>query len=486
MTKSIASAAAGRGMLARFWAKAFAVLLLVILADQLFLGWKAGSTLGLFGLMLLAVVWMLRVVRPDRVDYAIAIAAFGLCLALAYDPGTIAALLLWCALALLVLRPTLSGSPDLRRWLVTLGLFTVLAPWKLSIDLFRVKRVGKRRNTRTSPSLIGTLALPIVAIALFGGLLIWANPILERTLSQFAFHNYDALITVDRVALWVVSAVMVWALLRSSAVRLPQFNDKPGAQFADNLSFLFSFRGTFFALVLCNILLAVQNGLDIAFLWGGGTLPDGMTYAEYAQRGAQALIVTALLAGIFALVALRQGSESESNRSIRFLVYLWLGQNVFLVISAIERTLAYVAVYALTPMRLAALLWMGLVAVGLVLIVYRIVARRSGVWLINANLAAAIALLYATAFIDFSGISAAYNVRHAREVTGSGTPLDIAYMRQLGPTAIPALDWFLANATQDEINRVWAIQMRDSLKGDLAYQQNDWRTWTLAGYRLSH
>ena len=485
MTNLNTAAVSGRGMLARFWMKAISALLLVLAADQLFLGWKGGSTLGVFGLALLLAVWMLRVVRPDRVDYGLAFAALGLCAALFYDPGKIAALLLWSTLAVLVLRPTLSGPLDFRRWLATLGLFSILAPWKLFIDLFRVKRVGSKRPGRTRLPLFGTLVLPVIALMLFGGLLIWANPILERTFNDFAFSGYESFITIDRVALWIVAATMVWALLRSTAVRLPLFSDNPGAGLARSLDFLFSLRGTLLALLLCNVLLATQNALDITFLWGGGTLPDGMTYAEYAQRGAQALMVTALLAGIFALIALRQGSESESNGLVRFLVYLWLAQNVFLVASAIERTLAYVAVYALTPMRLAALLWMGLVAVGLILIVWRIVTRKSSLWLVNANIMAAAALLYATAFINLSGLSADYNVRHAREVTGEGVVLDVGYMRELGPSALPALDWFIAN-TPDSDNHRLAVTMRGYLDGDLAYQQHDWRTWTLAGYRLSH
>ena len=53
--------------------------------------------------------------------------------------------------------------------------------------------------------------------------------------------------------------------------------------------------------------------MDFVYLWGGKTLPDGMSYAEYAHRGAYPLIATALLAGAFVLVALRPGSETESD-----------------------------------------------------------------------------------------------------------------------------------------------------------------------------
>lgn len=50
------------------------------------------------------------------------------------------------------------------------------------------------------------------------------------------------------------------------------------------------------ALVVFNAIFAVQTLLDAAYLWGGVALPDGLSYAAYAHRGAYPLIVTALLA----------------------------------------------------------------------------------------------------------------------------------------------------------------------------------------------
>ena len=49
----------------------------------------------------------------------------------------------------------------------------------------------------------------------------------------------------------------------------------------------------------------MQTGLDLAYLWGGLALPDGMSHAEYAHRGAYPLVVTALLAAGFVLIAMR-------------------------------------------------------------------------------------------------------------------------------------------------------------------------------------
>ena len=135
------------------------------------------------------------------------------------------------------------------------------------------------------------------------------------------------------------------------------------------------------ALLVFNLMFAVQTVLDAAYLWGGVALPDGMSYASYAHRGAYPLIVTALLAAGFVLAAMRPGSATSNDGLIRWLVYLWVAQNIVLVISSILRLDLYVGIYALTYWRVAAFIWMGLVAAGLVLIIARIAGGKSNRWL---------------------------------------------------------------------------------------------------------
>ena len=141
------------------------------------------------------------------------------------------------------------------------------------------------------------------------------------------------------------------------------------------------------SLAAFNLIFALQNGLDIAFLWSGAPLPEGMTLAEYAHRGAYPLIATALLAALFVLVTLRPGSPTAESPLVRRLVYAWIAQNVVLVASTMLRTVDYIEAYSLTRLRIAALIWMALVAIGLVLICVRLWRGKSGAWLINANLA---------------------------------------------------------------------------------------------------
>ena len=126
---------------------------------------------------------------------------------------------------------------------------------------------------------------------------------------------------------------------------------------------------------------------------------------------------------------------------VRRLVMLWIAQNVFLVGSSILRTLDYVEAYSLTVLRISALLWMGLVAVGLVLVGWRMLRGHSAGWLINANLAAAGVLLTGVCFVDLGAVAANWNVRHAREIDGRGAMLDLCYLNRLGGSSLlPLID----------------------------------------------
>jgi hypothetical protein len=207
------------------------------------------------------------------------------------------------------------------------------------------------------------------------------------------------------------------------------------------------------SLIVFNALFALQNGLDAVILWGGAGPPAGLTLAQYAHRGAYPLIATALLAGLFVLVALDPRRSTAKVPLIRILVVAWVAQNLFLVASSILRTVDYVQAYSLTRLRIAALVWMGLVGLGLVLICWRMLRGKSGAWLINANAAAALLVLAAACVVDLGAVAAAWNVRHAREMGGQGPELDVCYLNTLGPSALVSLVEAERRSTSPELTR---------------------------------
>jgi Domain of unknown function (DUF4173) len=197
------------------------------------------------------------------------------------------------------------------------------------------------------------------------------------------------------------------------------------------------------------------------------------------------------------MAALQPGSRAESSRPLRWLVALWTAQNVLLVASSARRTLAYVDAYGMTMWRLSGLIWMGLVAAGLVFIAWRIIATRSATWLMNANLGAAFVVLLSCGMIDLRAITAEWNVARALTQIASAhgittIDLDLNYLEGLGPSSIAPLQQLAAAAPAD--GSIWtaagsiareAPAATQRLCGELSAAQSDWTRWTLR-HALTH
>jgi hypothetical protein len=444
---------------------------LVALADTFFFGGHVGSTVGVFALTLVAVIVFVHagVRRDPRARVAVTLAAV-MAAVLFNAPSVQGWLLYWTALTVAVLSPRAGPCLDALTWSRRLGhqaFFGMIGPVR---DGLRLRgRLGLPRGTL--PRFLAIVAIPAIGGAVFLSLFASANPIIDQVVSAIRVPDFD----IPRVLFWLVCLQGVWSFLRPRFLR--RGKGAP-AKSSDRPIPGISVASVGLSLGVFNALFALQNGLDIAFLWSGAALPKGVTLAEYAHRGAYPLIATALLAGVFVLVALRPDSATARQPWLRGLVVLWVAQNVFLVASSILRTLDYVEAYSLTRLRIAALLWMGLVAVGLMLICWRLLRRKTSGWLINANVLAAGLVFAGCSVVDLGGVAAQWNVDHAREVGGDGPPLDLCYLTSLSHSSIvvPLSDLErrpLSPTFRDRVSRVRSVALQD-----LKTRQAQWRSWT--------
>ena len=219
-----------------------------------------------------------------------------------------------------------------------------------------------------------------------------------------------------------------------------------------------------------------------------------MSHAAYAHRGAYPLVVTALLAAAFVLVAMRPEGSGARDPRIRPLILVWVAQNIMLVLSAMLRLDLYVGAYSLTELRVAAFVWMLLVMTGLLLILVQILSRKGIGWLVAANALALAVTLYAYSAVDTAVVIANFNFRHSYEMRGDGPPIDIAYLRSLGPGVIPAIDRYVPRivaagrtAAYSRWNRDGRVVVywRDDLAGRHLRAQAGWRSWSFREWRLS-
>ncbi len=336
--------------------------------------------------------------------------------------------------------------------------------------------------------------LPILFTFLFLLLFASANPIIEKgvdnllkTLQEIQLPSFSRLffwfcIFLSTTAL---SGLTLWKRtceIWDQHLALCTYQVELG-QSADHLLARIMTRG----LILFNLLFLVQNIFDIEYLWSGATLPNGMTYAEYAHRGAYPLIATALLAGILTLVTFCRQSSGPVWKWARILVYVWLLQNVFLVASSLLRLEKYISVYSLTELRVAAAFWMLLVACGLFLILYKIWKNKDFAWLVWANGGALLVLMLFLMLFDVRGCIAEYNLAHCREIvkeTKEGiqpVSLDVQYLCSLGYPALPALLKAEEKGIEIPPNQYGDDRIKELYLG-LGKDLDNWRTFTLHRY----
>lgn len=455
-------------------------ILVIAVGDWIFYqqNWS-GTGLGLFAAALAVAALAGRpAVARDRIALACWLASLAFAGALILDPSLLAWLLFGASLGIAILKPRTGPFDDAWRWFQRLIWQTLTSSLLPLLDLARLSRLKATMRARGRPvralplrTLASTVALPLIGTAIFLLLFADANPVIRDWLGDQSIGDFAVL----RPFLWGLLLLFAWNALRPRLARrlIPSFDGTgdvriPGVTVAS----------VTLSLVMFNALFALQNGMDVAWLWGLVPLPDDMNMAEYAHRGAYPLIGTALLAGLFVLVTLRPGSQTAAVPAIRCLVTLWIAQNILLVASSALRTIDYVEAYSLTLLRLAALEWMALVALGLVFILWRMLSGKSGPWLINANAGVAMLLLSVAAFVDHGEIVARWNTTHAREVGGKGVELDLCYMRDLGPSALLPLVELERNPRLTANFRERVMATRIAVRGTIRRDET-WGFWTL-------
>jgi len=465
----------------RFLFKGVLAILIAALGDWMFYQHELHG--GHFGLFALALLAMLMAGRPavwrDRRALTAIAAALVFAFALIRDASLLAWWLFWTCAAMATLLPMTARFDDGWCWFQRLAWHSLTTPLAPLLDWSRMRKARRRRASGASVgSRLPHLVLPVIGSAVFLGLFVAANPVLEQLLASLSFPE-PIFPDVVRAIYWVVLVPTAWTLLRPRLAKrpLPTFDghsdlDLPGV----------SPTSITLSLIAFNLLFAVQNLLDALYLGGLAPMPEGVTLAGYAHRGAYPLIATALLAALFVLVTLRPSSATAQVPLIRRLVAVWIVQNIVLVGSSIVRTLDYVQAYSLTPLRIAALAWMVLVGFGLAAICWRLLRERSSAWLININVAAAALVLTVASYVDLGAVSARWNVRHARDVGGPAAHLDLCYLQSLGASALLSLIELEGRDDLDPALREQVQAVREMNLRGLEEQQAH-GGWSLVGQR---
>lgn len=443
------------------------VIALTVTADLLFWDAPPGLSVAVYAVLLSGCILAFKPGGVTRREAALGMAFTVLSnlpvieqvqfLSLAFSLTGLVALLGWVAFGCLI-----GAWPSL----VTFARASTLGAVALPVAL-----ADKGRETRLfAPGIAKAVALPISVGTLFLVLFTTANPLLEGMLSELGHMRFVTVENILRLTFWIVVACVAWPYLntadrwRGKAAPMPVIN-RPMYMLAG----LINAGSVRSSLILFNAMFAVQTLTDLSVLTGGISLPEGLSYAEYAHRGAYPLVVTALLSGLFAIAT---HHLTQANRLLRALMLLWLGQNMVLVLTALFRLELYVDAYMLTYLRVAAFIWMGLTFGSLVLIVAQILKGQTLGWLVGGVMQLTTATLYACCFINFAYVIADYNMTALPDGR-----LDLGYLCEIGEQAIPAM----MDYGQITDNVACGQGGLPSIRFDPI---NDWRDWGFRRWRL--
>lgn len=326
-----ASLAAGRGRLAMRarWrmirgstgTSLALVLLLVALGDWLFWPGSPGFSLVLFSIALIAAALICTQPRGRAFWLALGLGALGIApLVEETTPLSLFFAALGVCAAASASCGSLPGNVLSAFWVSIRRLFG--GPLQLFADTPVVSRWLSRWLERFALGSFFSWVMPVALGSLFLTLFAQANPILKGWLLQFDLSALLRLLDGPRWIFWVLLLLVAWPFAFVRAGKVPG-GSVPiiAAAEPDQLSTLFlSESAVFRSLVVFNLLFALHGISDGVFLFTGAELPPGQSYAEFAHRGAYPLMLTALLAGGFAILFSRKSEGSTKPRLMRWLV----------------------------------------------------------------------------------------------------------------------------------------------------------------------
>ncbi len=361
-----------------------------------------------------------------------------------------------------------------------LGGNMLVKPLTFSAEIRRERAErGEHAKRSAWPVIRGLLiALPIVAI--FASLLASADAVFEARLRDFLDW-----LNIDNIAEYIfrLSYIMIGAYLLAGVFLHAAKESKDEKLSNEGKSILGQFLGfTESAIVLGCVALLFASFVVIQFQYFFGGQAnihiDGYTYSEYARRGFGELIAVAFfsLLLILGFGAIARRETEPQRRTFSGLSVGIVALVLVMLVSAYKRLVLYETAYGFSQLRAYThvfMIWLGLLLVATVVLE---ILRRERMFALAALLAA-IGFAATLPILNVDAFIVRANVQRAVD----GEELDVFYLTELSPDALPAL----VEAARSD---VLPGPVRDALTASLAclrYRADptpntDWRSYHLS------
>jgi len=178
------------------------------------------------------------------------------------------------------------------------------------------------------------------------------------------------------------------------------------------LDLLDEYRMALALLIGLNILLGVFNFIDITTVWYNYEW-QGEMLRSFVHRGIYVLII-AVLCSIFIILYYFRNNLNFFSKSkwLRISAYIWLAQNIILLISVAIRNSIYIEYFNLAYKRIGVYFFLFLCLLGIISVIWKLATYKSKYWLQRINAMSVFIVLHVITFFDWDKIIASHNYKN--------------------------------------------------------------------------
>lgn len=277
--------------------------------------------------------------------------------------------------------------------------------------------------------LIISVSISVIVIVVFFIYYRSTNQLFDLMIQKIPFPEISA----PAIRFWIISFLVILGL---STPRLLDFFQKTEDKWKQiSVSHSIDAYILIAAWVLfggLNLVLAGMNATDIYYLFFS-KIPEEVSYSYFLHQSVNASIVSILMAIALIVWMQRQGDNKEqSYGGLKFLLYLWLAQNVLLALLSFEKNLLYVTEYGLTHKRIGVFVYLSLCISGLLLTTWMFFRKQNAWFLVRANTWAVLGIFLCSQLFSWDYTIAYFNLNYAHTK-------DRQYLLELNKDALPLL-----------------------------------------------
>lgn len=244
------------------------------------------------------------------------------------------------------------------------------------------------------------------------------------------------------------------------------------------------FRIGMIMIIMLNVLLLIVNIIDISTIWLNFNYTPDVDLRQFVYEGTYLLILSIILSiGIMIFFFRKNLNFYPHSKQLKIVSYVWIVQNVILLVSVIIRNSYYIEYFGLAYKRIGVFFFLALVVVGLITLYYKINHKKTTFWLIKLNSWAVYIGFVLFAVPDWDMIIARHNLSHPLK-----NNMETSFMLTFDNKALPLIDQnrhVLKQSTQyntyryfyDSYENVYEDRVRDMLKRN---EEISWLSWNYA------